>query len=584
MTAHKTDAYQTAPEFNEALQRFQAGEWEAGLAKLEGLLVSFPYSKDLRTLFEEMQLRSQIDVYEREDRRQARARKFRKTFFSLAGVVVVISTLVWGGTVFSDVIQGQLDTTTGIIDAQAKAVELEWIYNNAIVLMRAGQYKEAEVLFNQVLARDEAGKYEVLSYLEEIEVNQSMGSEYELAMAYIREGRARDALPILEDLKRKGYNSTDLDLQIEAVNRQLMFTDMANSADTAFAEARWEDAIDSYTKIRGLDPDFRKDYVTNQLFSSYLQAGEDVLAKPEGTLDDLAVAESYFRNALSLKPQDKSVRGRLVEIQSQGEERLFWSFVDQARQALIGRTDSLEALQEAEGYFSAALRLRPGHEQITVERELARRYMSAQDAFNVNNWSTVIEDLEYVLGIDKDYANGTARQTLYEAYLAKGDSQFASGLHELAIADYRTAAVLANQEPGALYRLYEIQLKMANAENILGNYEAAVRLYRQAADNSGFRERAANESPAMVQKVDDAEYYAQNGNYRYAARNYREAFQGLEIVYETINHMVVAGDYLTSIAAKYGSSVSALVDANNISDANRIYVGQELIVPVLRAR
>jgi hypothetical protein len=88
----------------------------------------------------------------------------------------------------------------------------------------------------------------------------------------------------------------------------------------------------------------------------------------------------------------------------------------------------------------------------------------------------------------------------------------------------------------------------------------------------------------MVQKVDDAEYYAQNGNYRYAARNYREAFQGLEIVYETINHMVVAGDYLTSIAAKYGSSVSALVDANNISDANRIYVGQELIVPVLRAR
>jgi LysM repeat protein len=45
-------------------------------------------------------------------------------------------------------------------------------------------------------------------------------------------------------------------------------------------------------------------------------------------------------------------------------------------------------------------------------------------------------------------------------------------------------------------------------------------------------------------------------------------------------HIVKRGEYLKIIAARYGTSVTAIVRANGISNPNRIYVGQRLKIPV----
>ncbi len=44
-------------------------------------------------------------------------------------------------------------------------------------------------------------------------------------------------------------------------------------------------------------------------------------------------------------------------------------------------------------------------------------------------------------------------------------------------------------------------------------------------------------------------------------------------------YVVRAGDTLGSIAARFGVSVSAIARANNIANPNRIYVGQRLVIP-----
>lgn len=44
-------------------------------------------------------------------------------------------------------------------------------------------------------------------------------------------------------------------------------------------------------------------------------------------------------------------------------------------------------------------------------------------------------------------------------------------------------------------------------------------------------------------------------------------------------YVVQLGDTLSSIAKKFGVSVNAIIDANSISNPNRIYVGQELAIP-----
>lgn len=44
-------------------------------------------------------------------------------------------------------------------------------------------------------------------------------------------------------------------------------------------------------------------------------------------------------------------------------------------------------------------------------------------------------------------------------------------------------------------------------------------------------------------------------------------------------YVIQSGDTLSAIARKFGTTVQALVDANNIADANLIYTGDTLVIP-----
>lgn len=47
-----------------------------------------------------------------------------------------------------------------------------------------------------------------------------------------------------------------------------------------------------------------------------------------------------------------------------------------------------------------------------------------------------------------------------------------------------------------------------------------------------------------------------------------------------ITYRVAAGDTLTEIAQRYGTTVNALVSANKIKDPDLIQIGQRLTIPV----
>jgi LysM repeat protein len=48
---------------------------------------------------------------------------------------------------------------------------------------------------------------------------------------------------------------------------------------------------------------------------------------------------------------------------------------------------------------------------------------------------------------------------------------------------------------------------------------------------------------------------------------------------EQIIHVVVAGETLSTIAQQYGVTVLSIVQANNLTDPNRLSVGQQLTIP-----
>ena len=50
--------------------------------------------------------------------------------------------------------------------------------------------------------------------------------------------------------------------------------------------------------------------------------------------------------------------------------------------------------------------------------------------------------------------------------------------------------------------------------------------------------------------------------------------------YDYVFHTVAKGDYLSGIANKYKVSTKSIMDVNNLKDANKIFLGQKLKIPV----
>jgi len=353
-----------------------------------------------------------------------------------------------------------------------------------------------------------------------------------------------------------------------------------STAERAYADVNYTEAIGNYEQIRSIDIGYQQDIVEEHLFDSYIKAAEEIIAQDTESLDALNLAETYFRKALSLRPQDPETRVRRAKAREAFEGRLANSFVQAAQNALIGQADSLEALSAAEDYLNKAVDLQPNDQSIRVQRDLAVKYLDAMEKFAASAWDDVILQLSDVVLADPDYADYTAAQALYEAYMARGRSNLAAGLFEIAMEDLQQAVVLAREIPNATLQEFEAQVQIADVYGLEGEYDTAVQVYRTAIELSDFGQLAIQNKPELVDPLNYSSFLADNGNYKASYSSYREVLRQSLDVYDTVTHQVGSGDYLPQLARKYNTTVQAILDANKVKSATALTTTQ-LIIPVL---
>ncbi len=122
---------------------------------------------------------------------------------------------------------------------------------------------------------------------------------------------------------------------------------------------------------------------------------------------------------------------------------------------------------------------------------------------------------------------------------------------------------------------------MAEAQGATGNFEAAVLHYRTAVELGNLPGRAGESSAGILSALQEAEVFASKGNFGVAYERYRRAVRLANATQQNKIHIVQAGEYLTLLASRYGSTVGAIVLANGIENSNLIFPGQELVIPVL---
>ena len=450
MNQQQIESYRDHPLFHSALQHFQEGEWQASLHEVDWLMEHFPLEQELRTLKQDLILRAQLDNQEEQD--GVNAKKVRLTTYTsrvlVAGVVGVF--VILGFQAFSNLIQEKVGVARKAIEQEIFLIEQSAKFRDAEALLRADRLSEALSLLEEIAYRgaDFPGLQPVLMQPFSAAMLQNRYSEATNSIELHNWGNAR---MILEDIAGQEPNYRDVPLLLANLDNLSYMSEIFDQAEMHNLAQEWQQAATGYENLRVLDPNFQSEIV---------------------------------------------------------EDRLFTSYVNAARKVLVRQADSLEALKVAESYFRKALVLRPQYPEIKTERELARFYLDAQANFIKGRWTDVIAGLEVINSKDPDYATGTALQTLYEAYVARGDNRMKNSEYEFALEDFQRAVILAEEDPQAVLRLYEAQLKAADAQGAQDNYESAVLLYRSAVELSKLRLRASREDPAQAALLAEAQNYA----------------------------------------------------------------------------
>lgn len=580
MFENKADSYENLPLFRETQREFQQGNWASGLAHLQELEEAYPLEPELRSWRQEMILRAKMDEVEAEEGKHQRRIFYKNLGIRLGVVFLGIVLVVLGLRAFSRSIQSQWVATRSQMEQEVLTLELAAQFRNGQNLLLANRPEEALVYFQKV-AEVNPNYPQLEAFMGRASQMVESENTYQQAAALKSQGDISGALRAFQIVYDRDPRFKDAALQIKELQNSLSLEEQFRQATSAYGDNRWSEAVAGFESLKLADPTYRQTDVEDLLYQSYINAAEAKLTEQEPTYESLLEADEYYRKALALKPQNKEILSRQATARRSVEDYLVNSYVSTALQSLTGQADSLDALQIAENNFSKALALRPDDLQVIQQLDNARKYIKGVESYNKGLWTQAISNLEAVYAEDPDYANGTTRQTLFEAYTARGKNGLASGDYLSALDDFKRAAVLAQDAPDSTLRLYEAQKMVAYAQGLLGNYQDAALIYKVAVDQSGLRDLAKLKDTELAEKIDQGDIAFNAGNFEGAYNLYRQALEAGTEIYDRVTYVVQKGEYITQLARKYNSTVDAILAANGLTDASKVTENRVLVIPSL---
>jgi tetratricopeptide (TPR) repeat protein len=464
MSFNVNETYLKFPPFHEAMSNFQVGKWEDGFAKLAEVEQTFPTEPEVRAIRQEMEVRSRINEYEVEENKHQKRQQVTKTGIRVLAIFVIVIFGFLAISTYSGWIEGQLTRAQSDLTKNLLQAQLVVEFRNAQQLIIAGKSDEALSAYENIKAKNPEfpGLSEAITQaqaLKDIEV------EYTQAINLLQLGDSAQALSILQAINERMPNYRDVSLQIKKLQTQTEMASILQQADQAFSEGQYEEAVSNYESLRLMDPSFETNRVEDNLFQSYVRAAQARLAEPVPSLDTQKKIDDYFSNALALRPLDREALAARTQVRMVIEESMIGDFVSQAQTVLASDPDSMEAQQLAEQYLGMALSVRPNDPSVLLQFQLAQAYVQAVNDFSSSKWDAVIEQLEYVVEHQAGYANGTALQTLYDAYIARGTDFVAAGEYSMALEDFQRSAILAKQLPDSDQLSFEAQTMIAEARD-----------------------------------------------------------------------------------------------------------------------
>lgn len=563
------------PDYLRMIDLYERAEFSECLVVLGELEKRYPDYPELLKFKDDLQmklsLRGMAEKGKQQEKNTKRQATINLSVFGLIGTLIVMVVFFFSFYNF------QMNERAN--ELKMETAQLTALYDQADLLLLAGKPQPVVEIIARMNLIDP--QYEKLNELtvRTADLLQLEG-KYQSALGLITENKSLEGLVLLKEIEASNPGMWDVRQQITSIQKSTNVETYIVEGRVAYQDINWLTVINAYENAMILDPMLDDPEMKEQLLRSYLNMIISMLQNDNASIEEMDNAEQYYRKAVAMIPQNKdfaSERGNLQEVSS---NMLVVKYAQIAKALLEDKNQNINSISKAVTYLNNAANIAPNNNTLQTELKNAQLYQIAFKNFVDLDWGSAITNLNQIISVDSNYANGNVKIMLFEAYYALGKQHYSEGKYQDARTNLEQAEILAQQDSANLLKLFQVQVLLGDTFGKMEDYKNAVSYYKLMMNASQLPSRLKN-YPAIAIKFYQADDLAANGNYFDAFTSYQEGLAGVDVIYTVMEKGIKDGACLAFFAHENLSTLDAVLEANNLPNSMVITFGRNLNIPTL---
>ncbi|MBN2045275.1 MAG: hypothetical protein JW757_09665 [Anaerolineales bacterium] len=572
--------YANDPAYQELLRQYQNGDWSACHDLIEELLSRYPGDPGLFEFQTEVRVKQSLQksnlVTAKEDRRRF---VFKTGAWVIIGGVVLVLVLA-GAFVGIGRYQARLNYVRATQQAETLLYSLTTKLSNANDLIRSGRPTGALALLEEIQEIDPEfeGLTEAIGQAEEL---IRLDELYLQAGQYYAGGMLEDALATYQEIEDAMPSYKDTRLRIREVEQVIEIDRLVSVIHDSYDNFEWQAMVDAKDAIFELNPATNLTEVDEKLFTAYMNLIIEVAEKDDATLEDIDLAQEYYKAALALFPQNKEFADERAELQKLATRLISNNYYIFAMDLLETEGYGPETMAEALRLLNLANNIGAGSPAITLEIERATLFAQGFDKMARSDYEGAITDLELLYRQEPGYGNGIVQYLLFEAYQAQGDVFYTYADYDSARDNYELAETFAWGDYGNTLRLFEVEIRIGYTLRRLGLLEEAAEYYNYALNLVSYQDRVRQFGEiSQIEDYEAAREALAIKDEWNAARLFETVLEDYSVIYTVEEAQAKRGQSLFMVAYNSGSTVNALRQVNDLGILTSFRYDQQIQIPL----
>lgn len=567
------------PDYLKFIDHYQRAEFSECKTLVESLEVHYPEHPELQAIRDDLNMRMSVNTMTSAIKKgEARAKSkvtLKLLLFTLVGIITITAVFILSSFF--------LLKRSSVIDPQALTSQLASLYLQADQLLLGGQPKPASEIVEKIRAVDP--DYEKLPGLvERTNTLLALDVKYQTALNLIKQKDQNEALILLKQIELENPGMWDIPQLIDAIDKDNQIAEYKKAGNSAYQKEKWDQVISAYENALSLDQSLNDPLMVEQLLFAYLNSIITMLQNDSTAIEDIEVAEQYYRKAVALIPQNKEFFNQRENLQEVSSNLLELKYTQLAKENLADKNQTITSISKAISYLRKALSLNPKNNALQADLTNAEIYKIGFQYFVAMEWAEAVTKFDIIVSSDKNFAAGNASALLYEAYYALGQQYFNAGLYIDARNYLEQAEILAWSDGDNSLKLFQVQVLLGDTIGKLEDFMNAVSYYKYALDAIKAQNILLYElyDIDLYNKYSDAYMLAGIFSYRAAFTKFQELFEEVEFV-NTISEIEIgSGVCLALFASDNLSTLEAVMKANDLPKNMIIPFKKVLSVPSIQ--